>query len=153
MIFEIKGLKNTNKFINSFLISLVKKELKKRKKLIVIFKGNLGAGKTTFIKKLAKQLKIKDNITSPTFILWQIYKFNLDFKEFYFNHIDLYRIKPQELLKISLAKKLNENFNLFLIEWGEKLIPYLRRRKFNYLFIEIKIKDKKERLLQLQWKK
>lgn len=141
-----------NKFVKENLIKVIKKKLLKDKKLIIIFKGNLGAGKTTLIKKIAKKLKIKETITSPTFILWQIYQFKLNSKKFNFHHIDLYRIKAKELLKLSLSNKLKEKNNLFLIEWGEKLIPFLRKQKLKYLIIEIKILTKIKREINLKWK-
>ncbi|GIW65780.1 MAG: hypothetical protein KatS3mg094_299 [Candidatus Parcubacteria bacterium] len=149
----IKSLKDFKEFINNYLFSLVEGELLKNKKLILILKGNLGAGKTTLVKLLAKKLKIKDNIISPTFILWRIYLFNLKSQKFKLNHIDLYRISANELLKLSLKTKINEKYNLFLIEWGEKLIFYLNKNKLKYFLVEIKILSKQKRLIYLKWKK
>lgn len=148
----IKNYKDLNKFIKKIII-LIEKYLLKNKILIIIFKGNLGAGKTTIIKKIAKKFKIKETINSPTFVLWQIYKFKIKNNIFNFNHIDLYRIKAQNLLKLSLKSKINEKNNLFMIEWGEKLIPFLKKKRLKYLLIEIKILSAKKRLLKIKWKK
>ena len=62
---------------------------------IICFTGELGSGKTTFIQGLAKGLNIKDNITSPTFVIYKKYKAK---KNLNFYHFDLYRTQnPQEI--------------------------------------------------------
>lgn len=55
--------------------------------------GNLGAGKTTFVKSLAKELKLKKRVTSPTFVLMNAYPLKLKAKKFVLFHLDLYRTK------------------------------------------------------------
>ncbi|GIW66155.1 MAG: tRNA (adenosine(37)-N6)-threonylcarbamoyltransferase complex ATPase subunit type 1 TsaE [Candidatus Parcubacteria bacterium] len=152
MIF-IENLKSTKKFVNEQLFPLIKKELIRNKKLTIILKGNLGAGKTTLVRFIARKFRIRENIVSPTFILWRMYKFNLNSQKFYLNHIDLYRIKAKDILKLSLKNKLNELFNLNIIEWGEKLTYYFNKQSLKYLLIEIKIIDKNKRVINLKWKK
>jgi tRNA threonylcarbamoyladenosine biosynthesis protein TsaE len=148
----IKNLQELHQLIDKYLIKLITRELIKRKSLIILFKGHLGAGKTTIIKRIAKKLKIKENINSPTFVLWQIYQFKLVKENFNFNHIDLYRVQANDLLRLSLKSKIKDQNNLFLIEWGEKLLPFLTRNKINYLIIEIKILTKKKRDIKIKWK-
>lgn len=118
---------------------------------IFLLVGELGAGKTTFVKKLAKDFKIKDNITSPTFILWQKYEFRFKNKKYYLNHLDLYRLKKiRDILKIHFKTEVDKKENVFFIEWGEKLENYLKRKKINYkkiIFIKI---NQKERLLTIK---
>ena len=139
MIF--KNLKETSLFLKKFTEEIVN-ILKKKKKLVIIFSGHLGAGKTTFIKEIAKNLNIKSNIKSPSFVLWQIYPFYLNSSKFYFHHIDLYRIHYKEILKLDFKRKIKEKGNLFLIEWGEKLENYLKSSKIKYIKILIKKKGK-----------
>ncbi|GIW67240.1 MAG: hypothetical protein KatS3mg096_108 [Candidatus Parcubacteria bacterium] len=106
---------------------------------IFLLSGPLGAGKTTLTKLIAKKLKIKETLTSPTFVLWQKYQFQLKKKKYFLNHIDLYRIRSQDILKIGLKNELKKKNNIFFIEWGEKLRSYLKRKKIKFREIKIKI--------------
>lgn len=110
---------------------------------IFLLEGPLGIGKTALVKKIAKRLKIKEKIVSPTFILWRKYEFNFGKRKFYLNHIDLYRINPEDILKIDLKKEIYKKENVFFIEWGEKLKKYLKRK--NLKFVEIIIKKEGEK--------
>ena len=53
--------------------------------------GTLGAGKTTFVKALAKELKIRHKVTSPTFALMHCFPLKLKGSKMDFYHLDLYR--------------------------------------------------------------
>lgn len=103
---------------------------------IFLLTGSLGSGKTTFIKQIAKHLKIKENLTSPTFILWQRYEFTYKKKKYFLNHIDLYRISTKDILKINFQKEISKKDNLFFIEWGEKLKNYLKNKKYRQIIIK-----------------
>lgn len=113
---------------------------------IFLFQGQLGAGKTTLIKLIAKKLNIKEKILSPTFILWQKYEIKIKNKKFFLNHIDLYRVETKDILKIGLKKEIKNPKNIFFIEWGEKLEKYLKRNKINYVKIVIQKKGKKREI-------
>lgn len=144
MRFEIKNLKESKKLIDF----LFKQILKKR---IFLFVGDLGSGKTTYIKLLAKKLKIKEVLQSPTFILWQKYEFFLRGKKLYLNHLDLYRIKnAKEILRLDLRKEIKNKRNIFFIEWGEKIEKYLKRKKMKFVKIVIKIISLKKRIIEIK---
>lgn len=86
------------------------------------FFGNMGAGKTTFIKALKNELQIIENVISPTFTIINKYS---TLQGLQILHIDLYRIEnPQELIEIGLEDEI-ENCNYCFIEWAEKLPNYL----------------------------
>lgn len=142
----INSLAETKKF-SKYLTRLIKKYLKKEKKLIILFKGHLGSGKTTIIKEIAKNLKIPYEIKSPTFILWQMYPFRLFNENYILHHIDLYRIDPKDILKINLKKYLRSPYNLFVIEWGEKLIKFLKK---DFLLVEIKKINHRKREVKVE---
>jgi tRNA threonylcarbamoyladenosine biosynthesis protein TsaE len=81
---------------------------------VVLLYGDLGFGKTTFAKGIAKGLGIKSRIISPTFTIVRTYGKT--------HHIDLYRIeKPEHLRKIGLQEILEDQSFIKLIEWPEKL--------------------------------
>lgn len=92
-------------------------------KKTILFHGSMGAGKTTFIKAMARKLGVKDMTSSPTFSLVNEYETE-DGDILY--HFDLYRINSEEE---GYDMGLDEYFysgNVCLIEWPEKtpnLIP------------------------------
>jgi len=114
---------------------------------IFLLHGELGAGKTTLTKKIAKKLKIKETLTSPTFVLWQKYEFRLKKRKYFLNHLDLYRIKIDDILKIDLKKEIKKEDNIFFIEWGEKLKSYLKKKKIAYVEVIIQKEGRKRNYL------
>ena len=133
--FFVKNLKENKKIVKKILklIPQIK---------FFLFSGNLGVGKTTLIREIAKNLKVKENLTSPTFILWQKYNFKFKKKNYFLNHLDLYRIKARDLLKINLKKEIENKYNIFFVEWGEKLKNYLKKKNKKYCQIIIKKKNR-----------
>ena len=92
--------------------------------LIVLLRGDLGAGKTTLAKGIAEgfQAASAQDVTSPTFTL--VHEYHSPRATLY--HIDLYRIDTErELETLGLDDLLAEN-SILLIEWGEKF-PRLQR--------------------------
>src|SRR4030042_3430729 len=63
---------------------------------IIALESDLGGGKTTLVKGLAKGLGIKENVVSPTFVLERIYR--IPKRPYSLYHYDLYRIKPDDIL-------------------------------------------------------
>jgi tRNA threonylcarbamoyladenosine biosynthesis protein TsaE len=82
--------------------------------------GNLGGGKTTFLKGLAKGLGVKQVITSPTFVLMKVYTTNQGHIR-QFVHVDCYRIPGTEFSKIGLNDYLGDHHTIVAIEWADKL--------------------------------
>ncbi len=113
---------------------------------ILCFSGELGAGKTTFIQGLAKGLEIKENLTSPTFVIFKKYqaKNNL---EFY--HFDLYRIQdPQEILDLGFTEIINNKKNITAIEWSEKIKDQIPLK--NVIYIKLEYLDKDQRKITIK---
>ena len=88
---------------------------------ILALSGDLGGGKTTFVQGIARALKIKQNITSPTFVLLKSYRiFKQKFKNLI--HIDLYRLKNlKETEALGLSDFLGKANNICVVEWAEKI--------------------------------
>lgn len=82
---------------------------------IFLFRGEMGAGKTTLIRVLCEALGVMDDISSPTFSLVNTYEGS----EGPIHHFDLYRINgPDELLDIGIEEYLDSGY-LCLVEWPE----------------------------------
>lgn len=89
---------------------------------IFAFNGNMGAGKTTFIKAICEELGVKENVNSPTFAIVNEYE-AADEKIIY--HFDCYRInKIQEALDLGAEEYLYSG-NLCFIEWAENIASLL----------------------------
>jgi len=90
---------------------------------VLALQGDLGAGKTHFTKGLAQTLNIKENITSPTFVLlktYQVKKNQHGIKQLI--HIDCYRLSnPNELLDLGWQEFINNPTNLIVVEWADKI--------------------------------
>jgi tRNA threonylcarbamoyladenosine biosynthesis protein TsaE len=100
---------------------------------VIVLNGNLGTGKTFFIKKVLKNLRV-DEVYSPTFTLINEYS-----GKFKFYHFDFYRInKPAELIDIGYYDYFNNDAVIF-IEWGN-LFPEMlpkKRIEINIAFISL----------------
>ena len=84
---------------------------------IFAFSGDLGAGKTSFITALCKELGVHETVTSPTYSIIQEYKTGENQTIF---HIDLYRIKSkQEAIDAGVEDCLLSN-ELCMVEWPER---------------------------------
>ena len=112
----------------------------------VYFKGEVGVGKTTFIRYLINFLQNKNNqqiteIPSPTFNILHEYKV----KDFKILHYDLYRVKNiNELENIGILE--NNKNSLILIEWPE----IIKKKKLNNIILEFKYeKNLKKRSLTI----
>ena len=88
---------------------------------VFAFYGDLGAGKTTLTKEVAKQLGVKEKVISPTFVIMKKYKTKHDkFKNLI--HIDAYRLKgSQELLRLGWNEMIKNKDNFIIVEWPERV--------------------------------
>ncbi len=85
---------------------------------IISLEGNLGSGKTTFIKGIARGLGLsrKEEVKSPTFVLMHIYPTPIPLY-----HFDLYRLEtPKELEAIGFEEFIYNPKAISCVEWGEK---------------------------------
>src|SRR5437899_3191488 len=114
-------------FPSEFLISaedelpvLAKELLNSYPATIWAFYGEMGAGKTTFIRTICNELNTKGNVSSPTFSLVNEYFSELLDAPVY--HFDFYRIeREREAVDIG-CEEYFESGHLCLIEWPEKIL-------------------------------
>ena len=106
---------------------------------IIALNGNLGAGKTTFVKGVLKGINYKYDVTSPTYTL--INEYDADYKII---HIDCYREKDiNRWLNIGITDYFDSDCILF-IEWYENIKSILPK---NINIINFKMISENERLI------
>jgi len=106
---------------------------------VLLLNGELGAGKTTFTKGLAKALGVKEEVSSPTFTILNVYESG----RLKLNHLDMYRIEnPDELAELGIEESIGED-GVTVIEWN-------KFEKFDGKVINIDIKvDGKYRIFDI----
>jgi tRNA threonylcarbamoyladenosine biosynthesis protein TsaE len=77
--------------------------------------GDLGGGKTAFVKSFGKALGIEKTITSPTFNIHRGY----DFSGGRLEHFDLYRLQDDEIVQNELEDCLRDTKTIVVVEWAE----------------------------------
>ena len=106
-----------------------------------LIKGEMGAGKTTFIKKLCKYLEVQDIVTSPTFSI--VNEYNSNFGVIY--HFDFYRIENlQEVFDLGYERYFYST-NYCFVEWPEKISSLITN---DFIEIEILCKNS-ERIINI----
>jgi tRNA threonylcarbamoyladenosine biosynthesis protein TsaE len=86
---------------------------------IVLLSGTLGAGKTTFVKGVAKGLGVHERVTSPTFTMVREHHCSNSSDIETLHHCDVYRVESlDEVLDLALGE-LVEDSAVALVEWGE----------------------------------
>lgn len=86
--------------------------------------GDVGAGKTTFVKGLARGIGSSDRVSSPTFTVNNVYAG----KDFSLYHYDFYRLEDYEIIARELAETLAEGKAVVVMEWAEELDNQLQGR-------------------------
>ena len=130
---EAKTLAELGEEAKRFVETLVSKE---DGATLVTLTGELGAGKTAFVKAVAKALGVEEIVTSPTFVLEKIYLLHqsdghvVSFKRLI--HIDAYRLeKGADLAPLGFDELMKDSGNLILLEWPEKVIDALPKLSMN----------------------
>ncbi len=116
---------------------------------VVALFGEVGSGKTMFIKGVCEGLRVKRPATSPTFIIMNEYEGLLRAEKIKVRHFDFYRIeKESDLNELGLSEFIGAPGSVTLIEWAEHMEKFLPE---NYWKIRLdKISDN-ERKINLEW--
>lgn len=78
--------------------------------------GDVGAGKTTFVKGLARGLGVVDEVQSPSFTISRVYEARSDLQ---LVHYDFYRLTDPGILENELAEMINDPKTVTVIEWAD----------------------------------
>lgn len=148
-----RSLVETEKIAADWLEKISAGREKASEALVVGLSGQLGAGKTAFVKLVAQKLGLANNVTSPTFVLMKIYP--LSRKEpgqtvwDRLVHIDAYRLSgPDEMKVLGLDELKKDPRNLILIEWPENV--GLTDDKLN-VQVKIKTQDDQSRVFRFEF--
>ena len=111
---------------------------------VVIFRGSMGAGKTTLISRIAAALGSEDSVTSPTFALVNQYIGENDCRIY---HFDFYRIDSiDEVFDLGYEEYFYSG-DLCLVEWPEKIEPLLPE---DVMEVRISAGDDEERIFEIE---
>lgn len=128
--YELQGIQEAARWLIEHL----------RNEKIWCFSGEMGAGKTTLIAEVCKQLGIIDSVSSPTYGLVNEYRYGTA-KVF---HFDFYRIdNEEEALEMGVEEYFYSG-NICLIEWPQKIASLLPT---NYVQIDLRIFEDNSRQL------
>ena len=88
---------------------------------VITFEGEMGAGKTTLISYICKELGVKELVSSPTFSIINEYQYIKDSKPTSIFHIDLYRLKGDEEAMDAGIEDCLYSGKLCFVEWPQRI--------------------------------
>ena len=133
--------KYTSKSVEDTITLAENIESEKFENMVICLDGDLGSGKTIFVKGFASSMGIKDNITSPTFNI--IKEYNSGESPLY--HMDVYRIDEADG-DVGIEDYFNKN-GITIIEWSEMIEDILPEERLN---ITLKIVNENTRIFVLE---
>lgn len=106
--------------------------------------GDLGTGKTTFTRGLARGIRSDDHVSSPTFTIKKVYMG----KKLWMNHFDFYRLQDAGIIEHELGESITDGDSVTVIEWGGVVAHVLPEEK---LTINLLRKGDNERQMVLKF--
>lgn len=83
--------------------------------------GDVGAGKTTFTKGLAKGLGVAETVQSPSFTISRVYEAG----DLTLSHYDFYRLNDAGIMAMEIASAIEDRHNITVVEWAESVAEIL----------------------------
>jgi tRNA threonylcarbamoyladenosine biosynthesis protein TsaE len=137
---EEKSLKVVNELLQIILAQ-------KPRKMVLLLKGPMAAGKTTFVRQLIESMG-GASVQSPTFAIHQRYQTNY----FEVDHLDLYRLKSDlELDGIGFWDLFESPEGLIILEWPERMKVQDLPENWKKIELEIKLESELSRTYQARW--
>ena len=107
--------------------------------------GDVGAGKTTFTKGLAKGLGISETVQSPTFTISRVY----EGEKLTLSHYDFYRLNDYGIMEMELAENLNNPKNVTVVEWADDLAEILPKKHLKLVFESLNENQRKVKVREV----
>jgi len=144
-----RSAKETRKIAKFVLNKLLEKDFEKP--LVFIIEGEIGVGKTVFVKGMGEFLGIKE-IVSPTFVVMYEYEVEKS-KVDKLIHLDLYNVEEKEEFEYLKIGEYLAPGNLLAIEWGEKVgeIFDLLKEKGEIVYVKMSYENEKERVIEVKF--
>lgn len=101
--------------------------------------GDIGAGKTTFIRGFTRGIASNDTVSSPTFTIRNVYQGRLTVY-----HYDLYRLNDDQLIKNELSEALEDTQGVVILEWAKEVRSVLPE---NYISIQFLVTSETARTI------
>lgn len=111
---------------------------------LIVLEGDLGAGKTTFVRGLVEGAGSKVAVSSPSFVIKNEYKTD----KLIINHFDFYRLTDPGILAETLTETMSDKKSVSVIEWSDIVKSLLNKDK---LIIRFKVLSNNERLLEFEY--
>ena len=107
--------------------------------------GDVGAGKTTFTKGLAKGLGISETVQSPTFTISRVY----EGEKLTLSHYDFYRLNDYGIMEMELAENLSNTKNVTVVEWAGDLAEILPKKHLKLVFESLNENQRKVKVREV----
>lgn len=117
---------------------------------VIALYGDLGAGKTIFAQGIAKGLKIKRKITSPTFVFMRSYSFTKNKQPLTFYHLDLYRGEENSDFKALGLEEIFSQDSIVVLEWAEKIKKSLPKKRIDITIESLNDKTRRIRIRRIK---
>lgn len=111
--------------------------------LVIELLGDVGAGKTTFTRGLAKGLGVKEAVTSPSFTISKVYQG----ENCQLVHYDFYRLGDPGIMSEDLQESISDENTITVVEWGESIRGILPQ---HHMVVEIKYVDETNREITIR---
>ena len=144
---RLESIEDLGLFAGSFIRDALEHHTKDDGALVVGLYGDLGSGKTAFVKQVATALGIENTVTSPTFVIEKIYKLpesGLGVGMSHLIHIDAYRLDGgSELVSLGWEQVVGDVKNIIFIEWPEQVKDILpsNMKKISFMFVDENIRE------------
>ncbi|HEY6751252.1 MAG TPA: tRNA (adenosine(37)-N6)-threonylcarbamoyltransferase complex ATPase subunit type 1 TsaE [Rubrobacteraceae bacterium] len=103
---------------------------------VVVLSGEVGAGKTTFVRAAARSLGVTERVTSPTYQLARSYEGLKDGRRVIVNHMDLYRLEGIEERDVLELEDYLEPDAVTFIEWADPALGVIENPTIVYIYHE-----------------
>jgi tRNA threonylcarbamoyladenosine biosynthesis protein TsaE len=116
---------------------------------IVALFGDVGSGKTVFVKSVCEELKAEEPVNSPTFIILNEYTGRLRGQKIQIHHFDFYRVeKSKDIDELGIQDYIGAPDSVTLIEWAEHIERFLMK---TYWKINFQKNGENERKIRIEF--
>lgn len=98
--------------------------------VVVALIGDLGSGKTTFARGFVRAFGVRRRVASPTFLIMR--RFPAGRRDIW--HIDCYRIRSRDLVKLNFLELCRDRRNIILVEWADRVKSLLPKNAIKLRF-------------------